>query len=525
MKTRPAALFYSVFTVVAGLALAPPLMVAKAAESPPADNAAGGDIIARGKYLTTLGDCVACHTQAGGQPFAGGEPLSTPFGKIYPPNITADKTNGIGNWTDDQFYRALHEGIANDGHYLYPAFPFPWYTKVTRDDVMAIKAYIFSLPTSDKQNKPLAFAFPFDIREGLLAWRLAFFRAGEYKPDSSKSPEWNRGAYLVEGLEHCGECHNKSKLTGASQWSGDLQGGVIDGWYAPSLTENAQRGLGKWSVDEVATYLKTGQGPGNVVVEGPMQQTIHDSLSKLTDQDLHAIATYIKAVPAVSSDKSVKAVDDQVVMDAGAQVYLSHCAFCHLPDGKGREGQIPSLAGDGLVTSGGPESIIRIVLGGVQAEHGYAPMPAVGLDLSDDEVAEVTNYIRQAWGNRAPQNADGSKVAELRKETRGAMALNLPEGCKPIDNAELTKAVSQPDVSNALSDTTQPLLDRIDDIIGKVKSADPSASNDDIVNALTDAYCPVVMKETSRSHAQQAADLGNFSELVYGRLNRRPTRS
>jgi mono/diheme cytochrome c family protein len=517
MKNLRTAFLYSVFTVVAGMSLGSSLASAKP-NAPPDQS-----LIARGKYLTTLGDCMACHTESGGQQFAGGEALDTPFGKIYAPNITADKKNGIGDWSDDDFYKALHDGIRKDGTYLYPAFPFPWYTKVTRDDVLAIKAYLFSQPTSDKADRPDAFAFPFNIREGLLAWRTLFFKAGEYKPDPSKSAAWNRGAYLVEGLEHCGECHNKSKLTGASDWSGKLQGGVIEGWYAPSLTENVQEGIGKWSVKQLAAYLKTGRAPDNGVVVGPMQETIHDSLSKLTDADLTAIATYIKSVPASPADKPVKAVDDQVAMDEGAQVYLSHCAFCHLPSGKGQQGAIPALAGDGAVTAGGPQTIIQLILGGAAADHGYAPMPAVGLDLTDREIAEVTNYVRQAWGNAAPRNADANMVADLRKQTTTLMALNLPEGCKPVGDDALKQAVSQPDVANGLNDQSHPLLDRIDDVIGKVKSADPKATNDQIVNALTDAYCPVVMKETSKSTAQRAADLGNFSELVYGRLNRRPS--
>jgi mono/diheme cytochrome c family protein len=515
MKKFRASLSYSIFAIVAGMATAGPMVSANAASDP--------GQIARGKYLTTAGDCVACHTAAGGQQLAGGDALDTPFGKIYPPNITADKKNGIGDWSDDDFYHALHDGIDKDGHYLYPAFPFPWYTKVSRQDVLAIKAYIFSLPTSDKADKPLAFGFPFDIREGLLGWRTLFFKAGEYQPDTSKSPEWNRGAYLVEGLGHCGECHNKSKLTGASDWSGNLKGGVIEGWYAPSLTENVQQGIGKWSVKDLASYLKSGKAPGNGVVVGPMQETIHDSLSKLTDADLQAIAVYLKSVPADSSEKPVKAVDDRVAMDNGAQVYLSHCAFCHLPSGKGHEGAIPSLAGNGAVTAEGPETAIRVILGGNAADHGYAPMPAVGLDLTDGEVAEVVNYIRQAWGNRAPQNADANTVASLRKQTTTEMALNLPEGCQPIGDDALKQAVTQPDVTGPLSDEAHPLLDRIDGIIGKVKSADPKATNDQIVNALTDAYCPVVMKEASKSTAQRAADLGNFSELIYGRLNRSKT--
>jgi hypothetical protein len=177
------------------------------------------------------------------------------------------------------------------------------------------------------------------------------------------------------------------------------------------------------------------------------------------------------------------------------------------------------------VTAGGSETVIRVILGGAAAQHGYAPMPAVGQDLTDGQIAAIANYIRQAWGNRAPQNADADQVANLRRQTTTELAMNLPEGCKPIGDPALKQAVSQPDVAGPLRDQSHPLLDRIDDIIGKVKSSDPKADNDQIVNALTDAYCPVVMNEAAKTKLQKAADLGNFSGLVYGRLNRRPTRS
>jgi mono/diheme cytochrome c family protein len=483
------------------------------------------NLIDKGKYLVTAGDCVACHTQTGGQMFAGGAGLDTPFGKIYPPNITADPKKGIGDWSDDDFYKALHDGVDKDGHYLYPAFPFPWYTRISRDDVLAIKAYLFSLPTSDKADKPLAFSFPFDMRQGLLAWRTLFFTPGEYKADTAKSAEWNRGAYLVEGLGHCGECHNKSKLVGTSESSGRLQGGVIEGWYAPALTENVQEGIGAWSVGDLANYLKTGKAPGGGIVVGPMQQTIQDSLSKLTDQDLRAMAVYLKSIPATPDDKGVRAVDDRVAMNRGGQIYLSHCAYCHLPSGEGQQGSIPALAGNGVVTAGGPETVIRVVLGGAEASRGYAPMPAIGRNLTDGQIAEVVNYIRQAWSNRAPQNADADQVAHLRAQTTTELALNLPEGCKPVTDVSLKRALSRADVAGPLSDLDQPLLERIDSVIGKVKSAAPKANDDQIVNALTEAYCPVVMSETSKSAAERSADLGNFSGLVYGRLNRRPTKS
>jgi mono/diheme cytochrome c family protein len=482
-------------------------------------------LIAKGQYLATAGDCVACHTAPGGKPFAGGAALATPFGKIYPPNITPDKKTGIGDWSDDDFYRAIHEGVAKDGSYLYPAFPFPWYTKITRDDAVAIRAYLSSLTPVDAPDKPLGFSFPFNIRQSLLAWRLAFFRAGNFQPDSTKSPQWNRGAYLVEGLGHCGECHNRENLMGASDWSGRLQGGQINGWYAPALTSDGRQGVGSWSEADIVTYLKTGAAPGKGVVVGPMKQTIQDSLSHLTDDDLHAMAVYIKSVPAEAPDKDDKVVGMQSAHAPGEQAYLSHCAFCHLPSGQGQKGAIPALAGNGAVNAGGPEDVIRVVLGGLPATHGYAPMPAVGQGMSDQEIADVVNYVRQSWGNQAPATADVNQVGSLRAQTLTPMALNLAGGCKTPDDAALAKAVRQPAVVSELSDPSRPLEDRVDDILPKVKAAAPKAGGDEIVNAVMWAYCPVIIADTSKSEADRAADLGNFGGLVYGRLNRRPGRS
>jgi mono/diheme cytochrome c family protein len=479
-------------------------------------------LVAKGQYLATAGDCVACHTSTGGKQFAGGDALQTPFGKIYPPNITPDVKTGIGSWSDDDFYRALHEGVRKDGVYLYPAFPFPWYTKVTRDDAIAIKAYLFSLPPVNAPDKPLGFSFPFDIREGLLAWRTAFFKADTFKPDSTKSPEWNRGAYLVEGLGHCGECHNRQNLMGASDWSGRLKGGEINGWYAPALTSDGRQGVGSWSDADLVTYLKTGAAPGKGVVVGPMRQTIQDSLSHLSDTDLHAMAVYIKSVPAGSPGASTKVEGMQTASAPGEQAYLTHCAFCHLPSGQGQKGAIPALAGNPTVNAAGPENVIRVVLGGLRASHGYAPMPAVGAGMSDQEVADVANYVRQSWGNQAPATSDVNQVGGLRGQTKTAMALTIPGGCQPIDNPALAKAVGQPAVTAVLSDQQRPLQERVDAAIPKVKSAAPKTSDEDLVNALTDAYCPVIAGDKSLGEAERAADLGNFSDLVYGRLKQRP---
>jgi Cytochrome c, mono- and diheme variants len=366
-----------------------------------AARAADSDLVKRGEYLATMGDCVACHSAPGGEKFAGGLYMQTPFGKISTPNITPDKETGIGKWTDDQFYRAMHEGIDNQGKYLYPVFPFPWFTKVTKDDALAIKAYLFSLKPVNAPRKELKIGFPFNIRTGLLAWRTLFFKPGTFEPNPKASAEINRGAYLVEGLGHCGECHNKSKLVGASDWSGKLQGGQIEGYYAPNLTSDGHKSAGLWSKDEIVAYLKTGSKPDHTsVAEGPMKETIQDSLSHLSDEDLGAIAVYLKSLGDEQA-KEAGPSKGEVTPVSTANAYLSHCASCHQTDGKGVKNRIPALAGNGVVTAGGPQSVIEAVLGGLRASHGLAPMPALGQTMTDAEVADAVNYARKSWGNNA----------------------------------------------------------------------------------------------------------------------------
>jgi mono/diheme cytochrome c family protein len=488
------------------------------AAPPPADQAA---LIAKGKYLATAGDCISCHTAPGGQPMAGGLGMDTPFGKIYTPNITPDKQTGIGNWTDAQFYRALHDGIGGHGQYLYPAMPFPWYTKVTHDDVMAIKAYIFSVAPVHAPDKPNGMAFPFNIREGLLAWRLAFFTEGTFKPDPSKSAQLNRGAYLVQGLGHCGECHNNENLFGASAAAGRLQGGAIDNWYAPNITGDTLEGVGAWSQDELATFLKTGAAPqaGAGVALGPMAETIHNSLQYLTDDDIQAIAAYLKAVPGKATYQESKLTPNET----GANVYLSFCASCHQQNGKGVPGEIPALAGNGAVKAREPDNVIRVVLGGLTATKTYAPMPALGAGMTDAEVAAVTNYVRTAWGNGAPANAQAGLVGKLRGDTHTLMAVDGTKGCPAVKDPDVAKAVTAPQnpFTPALQGVTDAnLLQTVDAMIPKLKAAAPHTPTADLVNGMVAAYCPILLSDKQMNDAQRAARIGTFAEIMYGQLVR-----
>jgi mono/diheme cytochrome c family protein len=476
------------------------------------------DLAVKGKYLATMGDCQACHTAPNGTPFAGGLYMNTPFGKISTPNITPDRETGIGSYTDEQFLRVFHAGIGKDGEYLYPVMPFPWYTKVSDADVLAIKAYLFSLAPVHAPRPPLEISFPFNIRLGLGAWDVAFLQEGRFKPDPSKSDEVNRGAYIVGGLEHCGECHDSRNMLGAGKIAKPLQGGQIDHWYAPNITSDVRTGIGRFSDEQLLAYLKTGAAPGMGTVVGPMAQTVHESLSKLTDADLHAIVAYLKSTPAVEAFKASVPAGDL----PGAQAYLNHCASCHQLDGKGVPNVIPALADNGVVKSGGPESVIRVVVGGVEAQGSYGPMPAVGNDMTDQEVADAVNYVRSAWSNAAPATTGPGEVGTIRQQTQTLLNGKLPGGCPTVAQADMAKIVADPAIQKLLQQTnTENLLQTANQLIAKVKAAGPQIAQADIVNSLTIAYCPVVESRATQTKDLDLVQLNQFAARVYTQISQK----
>jgi mono/diheme cytochrome c family protein len=265
--------------------------------STPAPNATT-QFLNRGEYLARAGDCIACHTVPNGAQFAGGRAMATPFGNLYVPNITPDDETGIGRWTTDDFYRMMHTGVARNGALLYPAMPFASYTKVTREDSDAIYAYLMSVPPVRQQNRPHELRFPFNKRDLLLGWRALYFKEGEYVPDASKSAQWNRGAYLVDGLGHCAMCHTAINALGGSSEAQAFEGGMIpnQNWYAPSLTSNREAGLGHWSEKEIVDLLQVGVSSRSTVY-GPMAEVVYNSLQYLSDEDVAAMAVYLKTLP------------------------------------------------------------------------------------------------------------------------------------------------------------------------------------------------------------------------------------
>jgi mono/diheme cytochrome c family protein len=378
-------------------------------------------LIERGRYLAHVADCFACHTNTDGKPFAGGRPIATPFGNLVSPNITPDQQTGIGSWSDEKFYRSMHDGLSGDEH-LYPAMPYPYYTKATRDDVLAIRAYLNSVEPVVSNVVSNQLPFPFDIRASMIAWNTLFFKSGEWQARTDKSAEWNRGGYLVEGLGHCGACHTPKNAMGGDENSRRLQGYQLQGWFASDITNNTRTGLGGWSVDDIVEYLKTGAN-AYATASGPMAEEVMDSTSYLTLTDLRAMATYLKDQPAASGEEKPTAVaTDDPRMRAGQAIYQDQCAACHTFSGSGIARMFPSLKGSPSVQSVHADSVLQVILNGTRAvATEYAPtgpaMPAFAWKLSDDQVAAVATFVRNAWGNAAAPVSSGDV-----KDARQAMA-------------------------------------------------------------------------------------------------------
>lgn len=365
-------------------------------------------VIAKGRYLATIGDCMSCHTGQGGQPYAGGRFIPTPFGNIPAPNITPDPEHGIGQWSFDDFWRALHTGLGRDGERLYPAFSYTSFTKITREDAVAIFAYLQSLPPVAQASKPLDLNFPYNMRSTLAAWRALYFKPGVYKPDPAQSAEWNRGAYLVQGLGHCNECHAQRGAWGGLRGDAILSGGRIpvQDWYAPDLSTQANGGMQGWTQQDIVNLLKTGQSSKGTAF-GPMADVIVNSTQYLHDDDLRAIAIYLRSLPARPKPAPVAAsFDSESLADRGHDIYAKRCADCHGENGEGVPGVYPPLDGNSSVVEPSGINAARAVLLG-----GFAPltqgnprpysMPPYAQQLSDADVAAVVTYIRQAWSNRA----------------------------------------------------------------------------------------------------------------------------
>lgn len=374
------------------------------------------ELVQRGKALVDAGDCMACHTQDQNKPFAGGRRIETPFGTLYSPNITPDRETGIGAWSDEDFYRAMHQGIGPDGARLYPAFPYPYFTKMKHDDVLAIHAYLSTLQPISNPRSNNQLQWPLNHRVFMRGWDMLFFKPGTFAPRTDKSAEWNRGAYLVEGPGHCGACHTPKNFLGADKASEALDGGKLQNWYAPNITNDQHLGVGSWTADEITEYLKTGRNVHSGAA-ALMSEVVRDSTSKMSDSDLHAMAIYLKDINGKSGTSLPKA--DQPANDSGRTIYADSCSACHRSNGSGVSHMFPPLAKNANVQSSDPTTVIRVILQGARtavtdSRPTASSMPSYDWKLSDNDVAAVATYVRNAWGNTAA-NVTADEVKSLRQ--------------------------------------------------------------------------------------------------------------
>ncbi|MGV7210182.1 c-type cytochrome [Oxalobacteraceae bacterium A2-2] len=388
--------------------------------------------IERGAYLAKAADCVACHTVAGGKPYAGGLAFKLPFGTLYSSNITADKETGIGNYSDDDFVRALHDGIRRDGKRLYPAFPYTSYSQLSRDDALAIKAYLFSLPTVKQQARQPELGFPFNQRWAMGFWNAAFFKAERFQPTPGKPAEWNRGAYLAVALAHCAECHTPRNIGFALNHSKELSGAVVNGWQAPNITSDPVHGIGKWTDAELALYLRTGHASGHGSAAGPMGEAVENSLQYLAPQDVQALITYLRSVAPRAGDEAaaINARPDSMAgsgpytpspatpshLAGGLRLFEASCASCHQWNGQGAQSSHASLAGARSVNDPAGRNVVQIILHGAKMRIGgkEVAMPSFKAAFTDDEIAQLSNYvIFQFGGKQGKVTADA--VAQQRK--------------------------------------------------------------------------------------------------------------
>ena len=362
------------------------------------------EAIVHGKALTIAGDCASCHTADPAKPFAGGKRIDTPFGAIYSPNLTPDRDTGIGAWSDEDFHRALRLGVAPDGSRYYPAFPYPNFTKLIRDDILAIRAYLATLAPVRNAVPPPELRWPLNYRVVLRGWNWLFFKPGILQPDQQKGTAWNRGRYLVEGLGHCGACHTPKNIFGADRRGQAYGGGRVADMFAPRLDGAERSGLKSWSVDDIVEYLQSGRN-GKSHAGGPMSEVVVNSTSQMSDADVRAIAVYLKDLPAGAPEPAVSS-PPPAQMANGEKIYRGACVACHELDGSSAPRIYPPLPGNANLQSADPSSTLRIILDGAESvttprAPNKGSMPAYP-KLSDQDIADVATYIRNSWGNAAP---------------------------------------------------------------------------------------------------------------------------
>jgi mono/diheme cytochrome c family protein len=435
-------------TGLAGLAL---MMGATSALA--ASTSAESDLISRGHYLAVAADCAACHTVSADKPMAGGLAIASPFGQIYSSNISPSKQYGIGNYSEQQFARALREGVNAQGEWLYPAMPYPSYAGLSDADVSALYAYFMhGVKPVEVASTPTQLSFPFNQRWLMFGWNMLFANGKPLKPDVTKSAEWNRGRYLVDALGHCDACHTPRNIAMGEDNSQMLAGGQLGAWFAPNITSDSVSGIGGWSHDELVTYLRTGAAVGKGQAAGGMAEAVEKSLQYLSESDLSAIATYLKETPPIRNAKDTqpaysfggtgenaeaalrannpgieyhKSQPGYAQLTDGSQLYSANCASCHQPDGKGTaDNAYPSLIHNSALGRDNADNLVAVIINGININtqgHGRL-MPGVGDTLSDDQVAKLATYVMQSFGNPAIK-VSAEQVTTLR--AGGSSPMNM----------------------------------------------------------------------------------------------------
>ena len=467
--------------------------------------------VEHGRYVSLLGDCTACHTAEGGKPYAGGLALNSPYGAIYSANVTPDPETGIGSWTRDDFIRAMRQGVRKDGEYIYPAMPYVHYTKMTDQDVNDLWAFMQTIEPVKNVPPENELTFPFNIRTGVGAWQQMFLDEGRFEPRADKSDEWNRGAYIVESLAHCAMCHTPRNLLGAANTDLSYTGAGIDNWYAPNISTGPSSALKDWSVEELATYLKTGSNDKNVAVVGPMTKVVHESMSKLTDQDVHAIAFYIKNMEPPPSQPEREDVGGWTAAEQqeGAQLYGMHCQTCHQSGGSGVENLAPTLAGNSVATGIEPDSLIMAILGGFPAGDKWGRMPGFASVLSDRQIELVSNYVRTSWGNGSEPDVTAWLVGTKRS------AMDAPAAGADTQATFACPKFAAYTLDQQMQDQFATLgqggvqTDELKQLIQSYKGAHPQSSKGDVVGAFITGYCPVIA-QSDASYAEKGSQLASF---------------
>ena len=481
------------------------------------------DPVGHGEYLVHASDCMPCHSGPGQPAFSGGLPLNTPFGLMLSPNITPDKTTGIGLWTDEQFYRVIHDGVAPGGKFIYPTMSFTSYTKMTRQDVLDIKAYLFSLKSVVAQRDVNQLTFPFNIRLSLLGWRIMFFQAGTYRDDPTQSAVWNRGAYLVQGPGHCGECHSPRNPLGAMLLGRSLAGGIVDNYYAPNISADPVSGIGARTVDQIKQFLRTGAEQHLGVAFGPMAEVVHYSMRYMTDADLTAIATYLIGAEK-RPDPTAPIPIAPAQLASGTALYNANCAQCHKADGSGVPHAIPNLAGNAAVVASRPDSVLAAMINGLEGGGSYGAMPSFAGALSNSEMADIANYARTSWGNAGSANATPALVASLRAiagpAVTGSAGTNAAraQNCPKVGPSLIGGTMATADEADLLASATDgDLMNRMTSVIQQLRTDNPDAGVTGIVNAMVAAYCPAVANNPQLSAGQKADHMAQFN-LRVGRI-------